>query len=98
MDSSDDVPPPPKKLCSDDRTAAYTNNFAKRHKKKGRGQSRDKSLSRHTGGSVRKESLYDFTGTGESLGTGPNSQSIKSNFMPTTVPLSKKPTPEELKA
>ena len=47
---------------------------------------------------MRKESSYDFTGTGESLGTGPNSQSIKSNLMPATVPPPRKPTPEELKA
>ena len=47
---------------------------------------------------MRKASSYDFVGTGESLGTGPNSQSIKSNLMPATVPPPRKPTPEELKA
>ena len=85
MDPSDDVPPHPKKHCSDDRKATYTNNFAKRHRKKGRGRSRDTSLSRHTRGSKMKKSSYDFVGVGESLGTGPDPQSIKSELMPDNV-------------
>ena len=103
MDPSDDAKPsPPKKLrseYSDAKKAAITNNFSKRHQKKGRGRNRDKSISRHEKhGSNCKPSSYDFVGTGESLGTGPNSQSIKSNLMPATVPPPRKPTPEELKA
>ena len=47
---------------------------------------------------MRKASSYDFVGTGESLGTGPNSQSITSKLMPATVPPPKKPTPKEYQA
>ena len=98
MDPSDDVPPPPKKQCSDDRKATYTNNFAKRHRRKGRGRSRDTSLSRHTRGSKMKKSSYDFVGVGESLGTGPDPQSIKSKLLPDNVLPQRKPTLKEYKA
>ena len=99
MDPSDDVEPsPPKKPrpdCSDAQKAAYTSNFGRRHKKKGRGRSKNTSVSRHTDGSKNKSSSYDFAGVGERLGTGPNSRAIQSTLMPATVPLPKKPTVKE---
>ena len=83
MDPSDDVEPsPPKKPrpnCSDAKKAAYTTNFGKRHGKKGRGRKKDTSISKRQDGLNSKRSSYDFAGVGEHLGTGPDSQSIKSS-------------------
>ena len=57
MDPSDDVEPsPPKKPhpdCSDAQKAAYMNNFSRRHKKKGRGRSKNTSIS--TDGTSRRQ-------------------------------------------
>ena len=97
----DDEPSPPKKPrpdCSDAQKAAFTNNFSRRHKKKGRGRSKNTSISRHTDGSRYKPSSYDFEGVGERLGTGPNSRAIQSKLMPATVPPPKKPTAKEYEA
>ena len=102
MDPSDDVEPsPPKKHrpnYSDAKKAAFTNNFKNRHKKKGRGLKKDTSISKRQDGLNSKRSSYNFAGVGEHLGTGPDSQSIKSKLMPDKVLLPEKRTPKEYEA